>query len=40
MDNFIYEFKVDESICDELIKYHKENSEHKFTGSIVDSKGK
>ena len=30
MDNFIYEFKVDENICDGLIKYHKENDEHKF----------
>ena len=40
MDNFIYEFKVDENICDGLIKYHKENDEHKFTGCIVDAKGK
>mgnify|MGYP003153188824 CR=1 FL=1 len=40
MDNFIYEFKVDEDICDGLIEYHKNNTEHKFTGSIIDSKGK
>ena len=40
IDNFIYEFKVDENICDGLIKYHKENDEHKFTGCIVDAKGK
>jgi hypothetical protein len=40
MDNFIYEFKVDEGLCDGLIKYHKNNTEHKFIGHIVNEKGK
>lgn len=38
-DNFIYQFNIDEKICDELINYHKNNTEYKFEGSIVDENG-
>jgi len=37
--NFIYEFKIDESLCDDLINYHKKNNEFKSKGHIVNSNG-
>ena len=39
IDNFIYEFKIDDKICDGLIQYHKNNTEHKFEGHIVNQYG-
>ena len=37
---FIHEFTINNlSICDELIKYHKENSEYKNEGMTADSAG-
>ena len=32
MENFIKIYKVNESLCDDLIKYHKDNSEYKMEG--------
>tara|TARA_R110000824_G_scaffold218908_3_gene405683 strand:+ start:1620 stop:2186 length:567 start_codon:yes stop_codon:yes gene_type:complete len=40
MDNFIYEFNIDDKICDGLIEYHKNNTEHKFEGHIINQQGK
>ena len=39
MENFIYEFKVDDEICDGLIQYHKNNIEYKFRGHVVNQYG-
>lgn len=39
MENFIYEFKIDDYICDDLIEYHKNNTEHKFIGHVVNEHG-
>ena len=38
-ENFIYQFKVDDKICDELINYHNNNTEYKHEGSIVNEDG-
>ena len=32
MNNFIEQYKIDESICDKLIQYYKENEEYKSQG--------
>jgi len=43
MENFIYKFQIqDKSLCDRLIKYHKNNTEYKGQGEIdsADSKVK
>tara|TARA_A100001388_G_C28766098_1_gene500785 strand:+ start:1675 stop:2244 length:570 start_codon:yes stop_codon:yes gene_type:complete len=37
--NFIYEFKIDESLCDKLIDYHKNNTEFKREGCIINGDG-
>jgi hypothetical protein len=36
MENFIYTFQVDPSVCDELIQYHKDNTEYKNVGTAGD----
>jgi len=33
MENFIFTFNIDPTICDGLIEYHKENSEYKHKGT-------
>lgn len=33
MENFIYTFHIDPSICDQLIQYHNEMKEYKYPGS-------
>lgn len=35
IENFIYEFNIDTSICDNLIKYHQNNSEYRLEGEIL-----
>ena len=32
VDNFIYEFNINEDLCDRLIDYHKSNQEYKHEG--------
>jgi len=34
MENFIYQFNIDNNICDELINYHTNNTEYKKQGTI------
>tara|TARA_B110000503_G_C7031512_1_gene364207 strand:+ start:48 stop:587 length:540 start_codon:yes stop_codon:yes gene_type:complete len=36
MENFIYTFQVDTTACDELIQYHKDNTEYKNIGTAGD----
>lgn len=39
MENFIFTFDINESVCDSLIQYHKNNIEYKYEGtSGVDGK--
>ena len=30
MTDFIYQFKIDERVCDDLIEYHKNKNEYKI----------
>ena len=39
MENFIYNWQIDNSVCDELIQYYKDNNEYKFEGEIGGSYG-
>ena len=34
MTDFIYQFKIDERVCDDLIEYHKNKNEYKSTGLL------
>lgn len=34
METFIYTFQIDTAVCDDLIQYHKDNTEYKSEGSF------
>ena len=36
MDNFIYQFKIPEKLCDKLIEYFNNNTEYKHEGTNSD----
>ena len=39
-ETFIYEFQVDDVLCDGLIEYHSNQKEYKTPGVIIDNYGK
>ena len=36
MENFIYTFNIDPTVCDQLIQYHTDNIEYKSEGKVGD----
>ena len=34
MTDFIYQFQIDEKVCDDLIEYHKNKNEYKAPGLL------